>query len=238
VVLADGTLLTASATENPDLFWAIRGGGGNFGIVVEFEFQLVPVKHIVGGAIVLPATREVVRGYLDYSPTAPDGLTTMATITHAPPAPFIPEERVGEKVLLILPPGRATRRRASRRWPLRAGGRWRTRSGDPVPGDVQYMDSRRRRTASIRMMFTDELPDETIDDFLTRSTRARRSRACTCAASGRAGPHRRGVDGVRAPAAALLRAISGCGSTRRNAAVHQADGGDLGQDPHLREGCT
>jgi len=102
VVTADGSLVTASASENADLFWAIRGGGGNFGIVTEFEFQLARVGQVLGGALVLPATAEVVRRYLELSAAAPDELTTIANLMHAPPAPFVPAERVGELVLMVL----------------------------------------------------------------------------------------------------------------------------------------
>jgi FAD/FMN-containing dehydrogenase len=102
VVTADGDVVTASADEHPDLFWAIRGGGGNFGIVTDFELRLAPVGQVLGGALLLPASREVIRGYLDYAASAPDDLTTIANIMYAPPAPFVPPERVGSLVLLIL----------------------------------------------------------------------------------------------------------------------------------------
>ncbi|GBD16795.1 Mitomycin radical oxidase [bacterium HR26] len=102
VVTASGKLVTASEREHPDLFWAIRGGGGNFGIVTEFTLRLAEVGQILGGDLVLPASREVIRGYLDYVAGAPDELTTIANLMHAPPAPYIPEARVGEVVLSIL----------------------------------------------------------------------------------------------------------------------------------------
>jgi FAD/FMN-containing dehydrogenase len=102
VVTASGEIVTASETEHADLFWAIRGGGGNVGIVTEFTFRLAPVNEVLGGALVLPATREVIRGYLEYSASAPDDLTTIANVMYAPPAPFIPEERMGELVLVIF----------------------------------------------------------------------------------------------------------------------------------------
>ncbi|MBK9712269.1 MAG: FAD-binding oxidoreductase [Kouleothrix sp.] len=102
VVTADGDIVTASASERPDLFWAIRGGGGNFGIVTEFTYRLAPVGQILGGELMLPASREVIRGYLDYVAAAPDDLTTIANLWHAPPAPYVPQERVGELVLSIL----------------------------------------------------------------------------------------------------------------------------------------
>lgn len=102
VVTASGKLVTASELEHPDLFWAIRGGGGNFGIVTEFTLRLAEVRQIIGGGLVLPANREVIRGYLDYVVDAPDDLTTIAKLMHAPPTPYIPEARFGELVLWIL----------------------------------------------------------------------------------------------------------------------------------------
>jgi FAD/FMN-containing dehydrogenase len=102
VVTATGEIVTASETEHPDLFWAIRGGGGNVGIVTEFTFELAPVRTILGGELMLPATREVIRGYLDYTVTAPDDLTTIANLLHAPPFPHVPADHVGEMVFSIL----------------------------------------------------------------------------------------------------------------------------------------
>jgi FAD/FMN-containing dehydrogenase len=102
MVTADGRLITASATENADLFWAVRGGGGNFGVVTAFEFRLAPVNMILGGALLLPATSDVLEGYLDYSPTAPEELTTISMLVNAPPAPFVPAELVGKPVFLVL----------------------------------------------------------------------------------------------------------------------------------------
>jgi FAD/FMN-containing dehydrogenase len=102
LVTADARVVSASPAENRDLFWAIRGGGGNFGVVTELEFQLAPVGAVLGGVLVLPATREVVRGYLEYAVQAPDELTTIAEISHIPPAPFIPEDRVGELAFAVF----------------------------------------------------------------------------------------------------------------------------------------
>ena len=87
VVTAAGDIVTASAEEHPDLFWAIRVVAGNAGIVTEFVFRLAPVGQILGGELMLPASREVLRGYLDYAAAAPDDLTTIANLMYAPPAP-------------------------------------------------------------------------------------------------------------------------------------------------------
>jgi FAD/FMN-containing dehydrogenase len=102
VVTAAGRLIKASPTQHSDLFWAIRGGGGNFGIITEFTFKLAPVGSIVGGALVLPATKETIRGYLDYVAKAPDELTTITDVMLAPPAPFIPDDVVGTPVMFIM----------------------------------------------------------------------------------------------------------------------------------------
>jgi hypothetical protein len=87
IVTADGKLIKASAEENPDLLWGLRGGGGNFGIVTSLEYQLHPVgPTVLGGAIVYPfsQTRELLKFYREYVETTPDELTTMVGITTSP----------------------------------------------------------------------------------------------------------------------------------------------------------
>lgn len=104
LVTADGQFLTVSPVEHPDLFWGIRGGGGNFGIVTSFEFQLHAVGPIVlGGAVFHPLDRagDVLRFYRDNTAQSPDELTTLAVIMTAPPLPFIPEDLHGKSVLAI-----------------------------------------------------------------------------------------------------------------------------------------
>jgi FAD/FMN-containing dehydrogenase len=103
VVTADGRLLRVSAEENADLFWAIRGGGGNFGIVTSFEFRAHPVDMIIGGAVIYDAEegQQVLRRYADYAASAPDELTTIVFMMHAPPLPFLPPESVGKPIILI-----------------------------------------------------------------------------------------------------------------------------------------
>jgi FAD/FMN-containing dehydrogenase len=103
VVTADGRLLRASEGENPDLFWALRGGGGNFGVATAFEFQLHPAGTVLGGMVAYPGTelKAVLRAWASYMAGAPDELTTTAWIMQAPPAPFIPPEWHGRLIVAL-----------------------------------------------------------------------------------------------------------------------------------------
>ena len=103
LVTPDGQLIQASASENQELFWALRGGGGNFGVVTGFQYRLVDVPQIYGGALVLPLTKEVLAKYAQYClEDAPEELTTISMAIQAPPMPFIPEEKVGSPSLVIF----------------------------------------------------------------------------------------------------------------------------------------
>ncbi|HEU4784249.1 MAG TPA: FAD-binding oxidoreductase [Ktedonobacterales bacterium] len=103
VVTADGQMVTASATEHPDLFWAMRGGGGNFGVATSFEVELHPAGMVYGGAIFYDArdAASVLPAYARYAAAAPDELTTMALVMAAPPAPFIPPAMRGKSILAL-----------------------------------------------------------------------------------------------------------------------------------------
>jgi FAD/FMN-containing dehydrogenase len=104
LVTADGRELRASAEENPDLFWALRGGGGNFGIVTRFTFRLHPVGPMIYGGVTLfplARAREVLGFYRDWTPGLPDELTTMVVFLTAPPAPFIPPELRGTPMVAL-----------------------------------------------------------------------------------------------------------------------------------------
>jgi FAD/FMN-containing dehydrogenase len=95
--------LRASEGEHPDLFWALRGGGGNFGVATAFEFRLHPAGTILGGLVVYPGTdlREVLRAWAAYMAEAPDELTTIAWVMQAPPTPFIPPEWHGRLIVAL-----------------------------------------------------------------------------------------------------------------------------------------
>ena len=102
IVTADGGLLHIDADDHPDLFWAIRGGGGNFGVVTRFKYRLHDLPGIVGGMLLLPATADVVAGFMAVAEAAPDELTTIANVMPCPPMPFVPAERHGELVIMAL----------------------------------------------------------------------------------------------------------------------------------------
>src|SRR3954454_1707475 len=104
VVTADGQFIHASADEHPDLFWGLRGGGGNFGVVTSFDFQLHEVGPIVlSGLVFYPAeeAEQVLRGYRAACAAAPDELTTLVNMTTAPPVPFLPESVHGKPVIAV-----------------------------------------------------------------------------------------------------------------------------------------
>lgn len=104
MVTADGRFLAASAKQNTDLFWGARGGGGNFGIVTSFEYQLHPVDSVLGGLVLYPAAqaREVLRFYREFVAKAPDELTTIAAFLTAPPAPFVPAAMHGTPAIAVI----------------------------------------------------------------------------------------------------------------------------------------
>jgi FAD/FMN-containing dehydrogenase len=100
IVTADGRLRRVDAENEPDLFWALRGGGGNFGVVTRLKYRLQPVDRILGGHLVLPATPGVVTGFVAAADAAPDELSTIATVMRAPPLPFVPEDHHGSLVVM------------------------------------------------------------------------------------------------------------------------------------------
>ncbi|HEX6500098.1 MAG TPA: FAD-binding oxidoreductase [Micromonosporaceae bacterium] len=104
IVTADGRMLVASEDEHPDLFWAVRGGGGNFGVVTSFEYRLHPVKDIVAGIFFYPLdrAREVLEFYRAYIEDAPEQMGAFPAFLVAPPLPFLPESEHGKTFVAIV----------------------------------------------------------------------------------------------------------------------------------------
>ena len=102
VVTADGQIRHVDEQTHPDLFWAIRGGGGNFGVATRFKFQLHELPNVVGGMLILPATPETVAGFIAASESAPEELSGIGNVMTAPPMPFLPAEVHGKPVIMAF----------------------------------------------------------------------------------------------------------------------------------------
>ena len=104
VVLADGSFVTASETENPDLFWALRGGGGNFGVVTSFVFRTNPASTVYGGPIIfdIADAGTVMRWYREFQASAPDEFYIFLGLNAVPPGDPFPKEHWGKKMCVLL----------------------------------------------------------------------------------------------------------------------------------------
>jgi FAD/FMN-containing dehydrogenase len=102
LVSAEGEVLRVDESSHPDLFWAIRGGGGNFGVATRFKYRLQPMDGFVGGMLVLPATPDTVVGFMEAADAAADELSTIANVMNCPPMPFLPEDVHGQSVILAM----------------------------------------------------------------------------------------------------------------------------------------
>jgi FAD/FMN-containing dehydrogenase len=102
IVTADGRVLEIGPESHADLFWAIRGGGGNFGVVTRFDYRLHEVDLVTGGMLALPATPGTIAGLVDVADAAPEELSMIANVLLAPPLPFVPPDLVGKPLLLVL----------------------------------------------------------------------------------------------------------------------------------------
>jgi FAD/FMN-containing dehydrogenase len=102
IVTADGRVHTIDHEHEPDLFWAIRGGGGNFGVVTKFRYRLATVPQVYGGPLILPATPATISRLTQACAEADDALTVIPTVMPAPPMPFIPTEMQGQMVIMAM----------------------------------------------------------------------------------------------------------------------------------------
>ncbi|HUP54995.1 MAG TPA: FAD-binding oxidoreductase [Methylomirabilota bacterium] len=161
VVTADGRIVTVDESHHPDLFWAIRGGGGNVGIVTRFVYRLVEVGTVVGGGLVLPATADSIAGLIEVARRAPDELTLISFVMHAPPLPFIPPDRIGELVIMVLGVFAGDPEAGHAAWsPIRALGEPLADLVGPMPYPAIYQFTEAgaaRGGGSIRSWFADDL---------------------------------------------------------------------------------
>lgn len=102
VVTADGQLLHVDDKSHPDLFWAIRGGGGNFGVATRFKFQLHEVDMVLGGMLFLPATADTIASFIAEAESAPEELSAILNVMTAPPMPFLPEDVIGKPIIMAM----------------------------------------------------------------------------------------------------------------------------------------
>ena len=102
IMTAEGELLRVNSESHPDLFWAIRGGGGNFGVATRFQFRLHDIDMVMGGMLFLPATADVIASFIAEAESAPDELSTIANILPAPPMPFLPAEQHGKLMVMAM----------------------------------------------------------------------------------------------------------------------------------------
>ena len=102
VVTADSQILEVDASRHPDLFWAIRGGGGNFGVITRFKFRLHEIGQVLGGLLILPATPETIASFISLAEAAPNELSAIANVMSAPPMPFLPAEYHGKLIIMAM----------------------------------------------------------------------------------------------------------------------------------------
>jgi FAD/FMN-containing dehydrogenase len=176
IVTADGRLLTASADEHADLFWAVRGGGGNFGVVTRFQFRLHPVATTLNGVLFMPLTADVLRNLAPIASAAPDELTTISHAMRIPPLPFVPADLHGMPALAVMfvyagdiEAGMAAIE------PFRAVARPLAELVAPMPYPGIYEFTKEGETpgpSAFRSVFLDALDDAAIESILSFSASA------------------------------------------------------------------
>ena len=242
IVTADGRLVYTDASEHPDLFWAIRGGGGNFGVATRLKFQLHELRGIVGGILILPATADTIAGFVAAAEDAPDELSTIANVMPAPPMPFVPEAVRGQLVILgmlVYAGDAAAGERAVA--PFRA-------LAKPIADLVRPMqlpdmyppeDASFHPTAVSRTLFIDSVDRGVAEDIVDRLSAANGDARGAAAGARRRGSTRgAGGDGLRAPRqphhGQRRRLLQRAGRPRRPRCVGRPV---LGGAPPERPGC-
>ena len=118
LVTADGKLRRVDAGHEPELFWAVRGGGGSFGVVTAVEFRLFPIEEVYAGVLFWPreAAKEVLHAWREWTATAPEEITSIARLLSFPPLPEVPEPLRGRDVVMVEATSQLPRTRPTRCW--------------------------------------------------------------------------------------------------------------------------
>ena len=215
------------AETHPDLFWAIRGGGGNFGVATRFQFRLHEVDTIVGGMLILPATPEVIASFIAAAEAAPEELSTIANVMPAPPMPFLPAEHHGKLIVMALLVYAGEAEAGERAIaPFRALATPLADMVRPMPYPEIYPPDERTTTrpAVARTMFVDAIDRrvaETIVDHLAGFDRVDARGAAAGAGRGD-GPRARRRHRVRAPRARIMVNVAALYERPEETAVHEA----------------
>lgn len=176
IVTSNGEIVHASETDHADLFWALRGGGGNFGIVTGIEYRLSELPQIYGGAYLVEATPEVLREYARLSLEAPQEFSTISMLLLAPPLPFIPEDKVGTPTLMMLTVYSGPLEKGEEVFaPFRALGEPIADLIGPMPYSGMYVfleDAEARARARVRSGFYTDFSDDVIAASLEHLARS------------------------------------------------------------------
>jgi FAD/FMN-containing dehydrogenase len=170
IVTADGELRQVDTDNHPDLFWAIRGGGGNFGVATRFKFRLHEVDQFVGGFLFLPATRDVIHSFMTEAEAAPEELSAILNVMPAPPMPFLPEQYHGQLIVMAIMAYAGDTEAGERAMaPFRA-------LATPIADMVRPMtypeiyppEEDFHPIASVRTMFVDAIDHDAVDTIIER----------------------------------------------------------------------